>query len=286
LKEFTIGYLPKWREAVLKSEETTINQFRRKTPETKGKTMNRSSNQNPTSRAKALVPALLITTLLALAGAALVRADLAANSLNNPGIIPPQATPNDKSYGEWTAAWWQWALSIPDAQNPLQDTTGAFAGVGQSGPVWFLGGTFGGSAERNVTVPTGKSIFMPVHNWIFGSAVGDCDPTNPGVPCDVPTLRAAAASAATGAEVLEAWIDGAQVNNIRDYRAFSPAPFSVTLPAGAVFGIPAGTYYPQVSDSYWLMLAPLSNGAHTIRVHVVNSAFGIDQNLIVHLTVN
>lgn len=203
----------------------------------------------------------------------------------NPGILPINSTSHGKTYGEWTAAWWQWALSIPEAQNPLADTTGQFAGIGQSGPVWFLGGTFGFSAERTVNVPKGKSIFMPVHQWIFGAGVFDCDPTVPGVPCDVPTLRASAAAAATGAEVVETWIDGVMVNDIRSYRAISPDPFSITFPPGAVFGIAAGDYYPQVSDGYWLMLTPFHKGNHTIEVHVVNSAFGTDQTLIIHLVV-
>ena len=203
----------------------------------------------------------------------------------NPGILPINSTSHGKTYGEWTAAWWQWALGIPEAQNPLTDTTGQFSGVGQSGPVWFLAGTFGFSAERTVTVPTGKSIFMPVHNWIFGAGVFDCDPTNPGVPCDVPALRDTAAAAATGAEVVETWIDGVMVNNIRSYRAISPEPFSIMFPPGAVFGIPAGNYYPHVADGYWLMLTPFKKGSHTIKVHVVNSAAGINQTLLVHLLV-
>src|SRR5580765_5316103 len=49
----------------------------------------------------------------------------------NPGIAPPNSNPQGHSYGEWTALWWQWALSIPEAINPLEDTTGQFADVGQ-----------------------------------------------------------------------------------------------------------------------------------------------------------
>ena len=203
----------------------------------------------------------------------------------NPGIVPPQSHSQRKTYGEWAAAWWQWALSIPAANNPLLDTTGQFAGVSQSGPVWFLAGTLGGDAERTVTVPAGKSIFMPVHNWIFGSGVFDCDPTVPGVPCDVPTLRQKAADATTAAEVVEAWIDGVQVENIRTYRAVSPEPFGIVLPEGNIVGIPAGTYYPQVADGYWLMLTPFSAGEHSILVRVVNSASSVDITLIIHLKV-
>jgi hypothetical protein len=230
------------------------------------------------------------STLLAMIAAAMTltasAAPAAKGNQGNPGILPPQSHPHGKTYGEWTAAWWQWVLSIPEAQSPLLDTTGEFAGVGQSGPVWFLAGTFGGDAERTVSVPAGRSIFMPVANWIFGSMAFDCDPTNPGVPCDVPTLRAKAAAATTANEVVEAWIDGAPVNNIRNYRAISPEPFPIVLPEGAVFGIPAGFYYPQVADGYWLMLTPFSPGQHTIQAHVVNSAYGVDMHLLIHLDVN
>lgn len=211
--------------------------------------------------------------------------NLQAQGNQNPGILPPNSSSHGKSYGQWTAAWWQWALAIPEAQNPLTDITGEFGGVGQSGPVWFLAGTFGNSVERTVHVPHGKSIFMPMHNWIFGAGVFDCDPTVPGVPCEVPVLRAKAAAATTAAEVVEVWIDGKPVQNVRRYRASSPDPFSINLPQGAVFGIPAGTYFPQVADGYWLMLTPFSKGHHTIGVHVVNSAAGIDMTVVTHVIV-
>jgi hypothetical protein len=233
----------------------------------------------PTSAAKRTGMMIALVALLATTLA------IQAAPNTNPGILPIHSKPNGKTYGEWTAAWWQWALAIPEASNPLVDPAPQFAALNQNGPVWFLAGTFGGSLERSITIPTGKSIFMPIHNWIFGSGVFDCDPTVPGVTCDVPELRSKAAAAATGAEVVEAWIDGNPVNNIRDYRAISPEPFSVTFPAGAVFGIPAGTYYPQVTDGYWLMLAPLKAGAHTIRVHAVNTGAGLDYTAIYHLTI-
>src|SRR4051812_12486516 len=87
---------------------------------------------------------------------------------NNPGVLPPHSNPHGKSYGEWSAAWWQWVLSIPADRNPLTDETGEFAGEGQEGPVWFGAGTFGDSVERSYSMPTGKALFIPVSNWIRG----------------------------------------------------------------------------------------------------------------------
>jgi hypothetical protein len=90
-----------------------------------------------------------------------------------------------------------------------------FAAEGQAGPVWFLPGTFGTSVEREVIVPAGKTLFMPVFNWIFGSGVYDCDPTVPEVECDVPSLQAGAAQNTEAAEILEVKIDGVPVSDVR-----------------------------------------------------------------------
>ncbi len=205
---------------------------------------------------------------------------------DNPGIAPPQSSAHGATYGEWAVKWWQWALGIPAAQNPVADTTGQFAAVGQAGPVWFLAGTFGGDAERTVAVPPGKALFMPVYNWIFGAGVFDCDPSNPGVPCDVPTLQQSAAHNTTSAQLLEAWVDGVAVNNLRSYRGTSPGAFSIVLPAENVLGLDAGLYYPQVADGYWLLLSPLSAGKHTIVVHVVpDSSLGTAFTVTYHLTI-
>ena len=234
-----------------------------------------------------------------LLSAMLVSASLAAgpaSSSSNPGIFPINSVPDGKSYGNWTAAWWQWELSVPAAQNPDEDTTGGYANLNQGGPVWFLPGTFGDQTYpvvRNISVPAGKELFLPVYPWIFGSCAGDCDPSNPGVTCDIPTLRQAAASAATSVLTgsMEVSIDGVPVREVSQYRALSPSGFSVTLPPDNVLqflGVSsdvAGTYTPQVSDGYWLMLRSLSPGKHTVLIHVINPTFGADQTLVYHLNV-
>src|SRR2546430_5217700 len=69
-----------------------------------------------------------------------------AQNLGNPGVVPPDSNEFGNSYGEWSARWWQWLLSIPNSTNPNLDTTGANCAVGQTGQVWFLAGTFGGPA--------------------------------------------------------------------------------------------------------------------------------------------
>src|SRR5262245_30634095 len=133
---------------------------------------------------------------------------------SNPGIAPIAAKPYGKTYGQWAVAYWQWAMSIPIATSPwANDPTGAFAAIGQQGPVWFLGGSLGDSFTRSVTIPSNKAIFLPVHPWIFGATVFDCAPSVPEVSCDVPSLRAAAATAAQSVDIIEVAIDGRMVSN-------------------------------------------------------------------------
>ncbi len=203
-------------------------------------------------------------------------------------VVPPDKKVEGKTYGDWANAWWQWVMGIPADRNPLTDETGEFCGEDQHGPVWFLAGTFGNSVERTCQMPKGKRIFMPVFNWIFGAGVFDCDPTVPGVPCDVAGLQQLAAEQTEKAEVLDVTIDGMSVPNVRDYRASSPKPFALKYPDNSVTGVPKGKYSPQVTDGYWLMLEPLPEGEHEIRIHVSapDTAFGlIEFDIITHLTV-
>ena len=202
-------------------------------------------------------------------------------------VLPLDSSPYGNTYGEWSARWWQWALSIPAVTNPVLDETGANCAEGQSGPVWFLAGSFfGGTFERACTVPPDKALFFPIVNAAFGAAVFDCEPTQPGVPCNITVLRAAAA-ASMDPVTIAASIDGVPVRNVRDSRVQSPV-FSVTLPEGNVVDVPSGTYAPMVSDGYWLMLAPLSAGAHTIHFKgiITDGVFeGFESEVTYHLTV-
>jgi hypothetical protein len=69
--------------------------------------------------------------------------------------------PYGLTYGEWSGKWWQWTLSIPTDVNPLNDKTGENCAKNQNDTqVWFLAGTYGGTAERTCTIPSGKAIFF------------------------------------------------------------------------------------------------------------------------------
>jgi hypothetical protein len=99
----------------------------------------------------------------------------------------------------------------------------------------------------------------------------------------VNALRALAGAQLDNPTTLEASVDGVELKDLIDYRVQSPV-FSITFPAGAVFGLHSGTFTPNVSDGYWLMLAPLSAGTHTIHFKGVRTD-GFELEVTYNLTV-
>lgn len=202
---------------------------------------------------------LLITTLLLLGAGSTVRAD---GHDSNPGILPPNAQAYGESYGQWAADWWIWALSIPSEINPLNDITGAYAAVGQHGPVWFLAGATTGTVTRKVTVPDGKSLFFPIINTLWWTA-----PTDP--PTTIADILSALAGVTADITNLSCTIDGRAVKRLQNYVTISPV-FSLTVPADNVLGLPAAVYTPDVDEGFYLMLAPLRAGQH--KIHFTGSS--------------
>ena len=221
--------------------------------------------------------------------AGLVPEVYAANK--NPGVIPPNATPYGMTYGEWSAKWWQWAYSLPVDQNPWFDEEGSCANGahGQFGPVWFLTGIINssGTAERNCTVPAGKALFFPIVNvedatlesGLTGEALREFPTYVVGLVTD-----------------LEAEIDGVPLEDLYEYRAVSPlfvyGPlpennvlqfFGIDAPAGSTSaGLPTVVPVPSAAgDGYYLMLAPLPVGQHTIHFR---GTFGAPFNFTLDIT--
>jgi hypothetical protein len=65
--------------------------------------------------------------------------------------VPPNSNEFGNTYGEWSARWWQRLVSIPAASNPSLASGAVDCTLGQSGPVWFLAGTFGDKAYTRAT---------------------------------------------------------------------------------------------------------------------------------------
>ncbi len=216
-----------------------------------------------------------------------------ADSSNlNPGILPPDSKPYGLTYGEWSAKWWQWALSIPTPDNSLVDDDGHNAANGQSGPVWFLAGKICvitcpvATADRSVDVPAGKALFFPILN---AEADNLADPPTTYSEAE---LRAFAKANMDSGENMVAEVDGVPVKGLESslttqYRVTSPV-FTYHIPENNIYSL-FGLNFPEqdvpgaVADGVFLMLAPLPKGQHTI--HFAGN-FGTAFALNIHYTIN
>jgi hypothetical protein len=185
-----------------------------------------------------------------------------------------------RTYSDWNAAWQQWAASIPTANHPLFDN--GDCSVGQAGPVWFLGrkfvvqGTPGNfeNVVRYCNVPAGKALYVAILNaedsLLEESTPGSQTP-GPHLLTQIGELRAVTAYEMDGVTHLTMQVDGENIRDIKErFRVQSPA-YVFTLPADNFFTalgegpFQAGTYFPGVDDGYYVMVAPLPVGHHTIH---------------------
>jgi len=185
---------------------------------------------------------------------------MTTGSSNNLIVFSLDSDPYGVSYAEWTAKWWQWVLSLPVENNPVNDTTGKNCAINQSGPVWFLAGTVGGVVNRNCAIPAEKSILFPILN--HGGTLAD----SPTIKSEEELLSHATAEMDIISN-LEVMVDSVKLSDLQRYRVRSPV-FEVVLPEKNLFG---GTPGPTrgVSDGYWLFLEPLPKGKH--RIHSFGS---------------
>ena len=176
---------------------------------------------------------------------------------NTLDVYTVDSKPLNVTYSDWTARWWQWALSIPSSVNPAGDTTGQYCDQKQDGPVWFLAGTFGGPAlERTCTIPEGKAIlFSPIN--------AECSFAEYKNLKYEAELRECAKAVQDSVEAMVVSVDGIRVENLEKYRVQSSI-FAVELPENNVFGIDA-TETQAVSDGNWVFLKPLPLGEHIIH---------------------
>jgi hypothetical protein len=163
-----------------------------------------------------------------------------------------------ETLSQWTENWWTWALQAPAKDNPLLDTTGAFAGVDNNGPVFFVAGTFStsgksGTADRTFDVPEGKPLLIPMLNQF-----DTLDP-KPKETRIMENFRDSVTS-------LWATIAGTSITDPKS-DLVNTGFFSMgKTQAGSLvaeLGAPVGSeLYPTKSSGYWLMVSGLSPGDH------------------------
>src|SRR6266568_7278799 len=115
--------------------------------------MNTSIKAHGITRAMGLLSALLIAAVVGLDHTTPVLAG------QTPQILPRKSVPYGKTYGQWSAAWWKWAMELPVTGHPFNDDPSFDVKNGQSGDVWFLAAPFG-TVSRSVTIPSSKALFI------------------------------------------------------------------------------------------------------------------------------
>jgi len=214
---------------------------------------------------------------------ALLLAVMTGGAQAGPGPQPPNAHEYGKGYAELTAEWIEWTVAVAASTNPLLDSDGTFAAVGQSGKVWFLTGTTGGSATRAATIPVGTALFFPIVNFFWVNTPEYGDPAwSQEQEASVRDLMAATVDTAQDV-ILE--IDGRPVPNLDSLRV-SGAVGACTLPDDNIFGVPFDPVpHDCVADGYWALLSPLSVGNHTIHF-AGGFASGFSLDVTYHITVS
>jgi hypothetical protein len=212
-------------------------------------------------------------------------------------IAPISSTPEGQTYGRWAAEWWQWALGVPAATNPVTDTTGEHCAQRQVDNVWFLAGSFGSDqVVRTCEIPAGKSLFFPLINSAYGAFLND-------EPPETRTEEFVRKMAnCTEAAQISVRIDGFTIPSPTGFftgPSGSQSPiFNVQLPPHNVLGaVPGGltshgkknaaelVLSPSAEQGYYLFVRPLSPGTHTIRWTASGCVPDLSQDITYHLTV-
>lgn len=183
-------------------------------------------------------------------------------------VFSPDANVFGMSYGDWSAAWWQYVLSIPVSENPVLDETGEFCGIGQSGgPIFFLvGAVTGEPVTRDCTAPAGKALVVPILN-VECSNVEDPDAELSFYGGNAHEMRMCAAGHADNIVVqsLNVTIDRKKIQDLRPFRVQSPL-FDFNMPEEDNFldlsGVTSGS---AVSDGYWIIIEPLRPGEYELH---------------------
>lgn len=202
-------------------------------------------------------------------------------------VVPLNETVYGMTYGEWTAAWWQYVLAIPaDGTHPILDTNGTYCDNGQSSaPVFFLvGAATTDPVERNCTVPAGKTLVVPLINV-------ECSTLEPEpfFGSNGHELRNCASAFLNGVDLksLKFEVDDVAIPHLRHYRVQSPVYDVLNLPHPNFLGVGGGSSGFSVSDGYWVILN-LSPGYHKIHfeaAEVTGPGAGFSQNVTYYLTI-
>lgn len=197
------------------------------------------------------------------------------------------------TYGDWSAAWWQFYLQIPNVSNshPFVATANTTCNNGNqpAGPVFFLAAVGTQTSPppqvvRSCTVPAGSPILVPIVNNETSNLEingGDAD------------LRTAAFSPfpLSSPPTMTVSLDGTSIGSLSQFRFESPVfPFTAPSPISTFFfytrtvSASSSRSPLSVSDGYWIAIKPLPVGPHTLSFSASLPGI-ININMLYHLNV-
>jgi hypothetical protein len=197
-------------------------------------------------------------------------------------VFPPSSHPYGLSYSEWSGAWWEFTLAIPNF-DPTSEGHPPNCRPSGDKHVYFLVGIFSPTDRIDCVLPAGTALFLPVLNV-------DCSSVEapPFFGATAREQRACATALFDQTEGIAAEIDGREVPNILRFRVVSPQFSIAPLPADNRLGVPAGRSGTGVADGVYLMVKPLRVGEHTIRITgtftVPGLSFSLDTTIDIVVT--
>ena len=205
--------------------------------------------------------------------------DAATDAADTATILDPSGTYGGKTYAEWVAAYWKWFCELPGPEFPVEDLTGALCATGQPGATdgsagandaFFLTELPGGDGvvTRTCAVPAGKMILIPMGSYASFNIPGMLQRTDE-------EHQAICTALGESVTALALEIDGkcygSTVSDFAQYLvAWTQFSFTVpTTPNNAFMTVWGSTYTGPIpvayGGGYFLLLAPLLAGSHTIR---------------------
>lgn len=172
---------------------------------------------------------------------------------------------NGNSMAEWGIRWTEYLLSFDCDKFPVFSATGEGADQFQEGPVYFLSGAVGGIIRRQVTVESGKFLFIPIVTYLNH------------FPCPYPNFKPApgqsmkdfltegAADIIDGVKTMKLAIDGDTLSDLSAYRFTSDLFYLKANPKLVCIDVCiTDGPQPSIIDGYWVILKPLPKGKHEI----------------------
>jgi hypothetical protein len=152
--------------------------------------------------------------------------------------------------------WWQWALSIPSAINPILDSNGNRCALGQRGNLWFLAGSTGGRTERDCTLPAGGRVLIPLHNTFCSPSASLTE-----AQCDDAVVR--------NYESFTSWqvlVNGVPHEVIEQPPTPGESVFNFVIPRNGMFGYKPGLYRATSAAGRWAIVDVTAPGVYTLEV--------------------